>query len=155
MEIFEKWPEKAGMMGVRSLTVSHVVFCMLSHNCSNAFLSLMLNIVNWNMLILQVSHDDSHKGRSGTGACLDWHDICIGLIQREKHVCCLLTWLHNSQQPGKVSIGIRSSQEIDCFLPVEDLSLQSLSHAAWEAKETSTSSAVHLFSWLLFSAHNL
>lgn len=140
MQTSEKWPERAGLMGVRE---SYYITCWFLYVVPFLFKCIPFPYVQHSKIKNaistarekgeahpQVSQNDSHEGRSGTGARLDWHDIRIGLIQREKHVCCLLARLHNSQQPGKVSIGIWTSQEIHHFLPVEDLPLQSLSHAA-------------------------
>lgn len=102
METFEKWSERTGKMDERDSYYITCCFLHAYHNFQTHYYQepsipnsktkhTIPKVKEKEEVHPQVPQNDSHKGRSGTGTRLDWHDICIGLIQREKHVCCLLT----------------------------------------------------------------
>lgn len=65
----------------------------------------------------------SHKSTVCVRRLLHWHDVSVGLLQRQQQVARLLATVCDAQQAREVAVGIRTSQNIHQLLPLQDLCL--------------------------------
>lgn len=91
----------------------------------------------------------SHKSAVCVRSMVDRHDVSVGLLQRQQHVARLLTAVCDGQQARKVPVGVRTGQNIHQFLPLQNLRLQPLGHAAW------TNTATHITVEVLLQESNM